>query len=194
MSASLPFPCVAVTTIDSPLDPLRAAWTPRGLAALYMLDQRHGPAHEALAGLEARTALPAPVRDWDTALRQWLRRYFAGEAVEAADAALPLDLHGTDFQQRVWAQLLTLAWGHSTHYGAIARALGRPQASRAVGAAVGRNPVAILVPCHRVIGRDGSLTGYAGGLPRKRHLLALERMLPPPASATVDLFSTEEAA
>jgi len=87
---------------------------------------------------------------------------------------LPLAPEGTDFQQQVWAQLRQLAFGRTTHYGALAAALGRPQAARAVGAAVGRNPLWIFVPCHRVIGRDGALTGYAGGLARKQALLTLE--------------------
>jgi methylated-DNA-[protein]-cysteine S-methyltransferase len=193
MNPALPFPCVAVTRIESPLDPLLAAWTPRGLAALSMQAQRHAPSEVALTALERQGRLPPPWHDWDAALRHWLARYFAGEAIEADHAGLPLDLHGTPFQQRVWAQLLTIAWGRRTNYGAIAEALGQPRASRAVGAAVGRNPVAILVPCHRVIGRDGSLTGYAGGLARKRRLLELERLLTPPSLSTGDLFASEEA-
>jgi methylated-DNA-[protein]-cysteine S-methyltransferase len=193
MNPALPFPCVAVTRIDSPLDPLLAAWTPQGLAALCMQAQRHAPSDAALTALERQAPLPAPWHDWDAALRDWLARYFAGETIETGDAGPPLDLHGTPFQRRVWAQLLTIAWGRSTNYSAIAEALGQPRASRAVGAAVGRNPVAILVPCHRVIGRDGSLTGYAGGLDRKRRLLALERMLAPSCPGTDDLFSSVEA-
>ena len=88
------------------------------------------------------------------------------------------DAAGTPFQQAVWRALCTIPPGSTTDYGAIAAALGRPQAARAVGAAVGRNPLGIVVPCHRVLGRDGSLTGYAGGLPRKRALLELESALP----------------
>ncbi|MBT0959692.1 methylated-DNA--[protein]-cysteine S-methyltransferase [Denitromonas iodatirespirans] len=100
-----------------------------------------------------------------------IRAYFAGERT-AFD--LSLDPQGTAFQQAVWTALLKLPYGATTHYGALAEALGRPRAARAVGAAVGRNPLWLIIPCHRVIGRDGSLTGYAGGLDRKRALLDLE--------------------
>lgn len=100
-----------------------------------------------------------------------IRAYFAGALT---DFDLPLAPEGTPFQQAVWAALLTLPYGATTHYGALAEALGRPSAARAVGAAVGRNPLWLIIPCHRVIGRDGALTGYAGGLDRKRALLDLE--------------------
>ena len=92
---------------------------------------------------------------------------------------LPLELVGTPFQCQVWQALLEIPFGQTATYGAIARRCGRPRAVRAVGAAVGRNPVSIIVPCHRVLGSDGSLTGYAGGLPRKRALLSLEGLLAP---------------
>jgi methylated-DNA-[protein]-cysteine S-methyltransferase len=100
-----------------------------------------------------------------------LRDYFAG-ARTAFD--VPLDLQGTDFQRAVWNALLNIAPGRTSTYGEIARELGVPSASRAVGAAVGRNPVSIIVPCHRVVGSSGALTGYAGGLDRKRSLLRIE--------------------
>lgn len=100
-----------------------------------------------------------------------LGQYFAGERW-AFD--LPLDFHGTDFQKRVWAQLLTIPFGETRSYGEIARALGQPNASRAVGAANGRNPISIVAPCHRVIGTNGALRGFAGGLAAKQRLLALE--------------------
>lgn len=104
-----------------------------------------------------------------------LERYFAGERVHFD---LPVDLrHGTAFQQRVWEQLQTIAPGTIRSYGAIARALGNPNAMRAVGAAVGRNPISIIVPCHRVLGSNGALTGFAGGLERKEALLRLEGLL-----------------
>jgi methylated-DNA-[protein]-cysteine S-methyltransferase len=90
---------------------------------------------------------------------------------------LPLDLHGTAFQQSVWRALCAIEAGATQSYAAVARSVGSPQAVRAVGAAVGRNPVSVIVPCHRVVGTDGSLTGYAGGLERKRALLALEGAL-----------------
>jgi methylated-DNA-[protein]-cysteine S-methyltransferase len=97
--------------------------------------------------------------------------YFAG-AARRFD--LPLALDGTAFQRRVWRALLDIGWGRTASYGEIARAIGAPAAVRAVGAAVGRNPLSVVVPCHRVVGSDGSLTGYAGGLDRKHRLLAIE--------------------
>jgi len=96
------------------------------------------------------------------------------KAVGRIAFALPLDLQGTAFQRDVWQQLLRIETGATTSYGEIARALGIPSASRAVGSAVGRNPVSIIVPCHRVVGSSGSLTGYAGGLDRKTSLLRIE--------------------
>lgn len=87
---------------------------------------------------------------------------------------LPLDFRGTDFQKSVWATLLTIPFGETRSYGAIARTLGKPGASRAVGAANGRNPISIITPCHRVIGTNGAITGFAGGIPAKEYLLRLE--------------------
>jgi methylated-DNA-[protein]-cysteine S-methyltransferase len=100
-----------------------------------------------------------------------LRAYFAGELTEFD---VPLAPEGTGFQLRVWAALLEIPYGRTASYGAIAAAVGRPDAVRAVGSTNGRNPIAVIVPCHRVIGADGSLVGYGGGLPRKRLLLELE--------------------
>lgn len=108
-----------------------------------------------------------------------LRRYLAGEPVQFA---CPLDLYGTPFQVAVWQTLYNIPYGEVRSYSAIAQAIGHPSAVRAVGAANGANPVAIIVPCHRVIGSNGSLTGYGGGMERKRWLLAHEgitsRLLP----------------
>ncbi|MFL5656509.1 MAG: methylated-DNA--[protein]-cysteine S-methyltransferase [Ktedonobacteraceae bacterium] len=101
-----------------------------------------------------------------------LRRYFAGEYVQFA---CPLDLHGTPFQATVWQAMFRIPYGKTRSYGELAQAIGRPAAARAVGAAGGANPVAIIVPCHRVVGSNGSLTGYGGGLPTKEWLLALEK-------------------
>jgi methylated-DNA-[protein]-cysteine S-methyltransferase len=102
-----------------------------------------------------------------------LNDYFLGQRQRFE---LPLDLtQGTPFQQGVWRALLDIRSGETTSYGALAARIGRPQAVRAVGAAVGRNPLGIVVPCHRVVGASGSLTGYAGGLDRKQTLLQLER-------------------
>ena len=100
-----------------------------------------------------------------------LDAYFAGEL---KDFDVPLDMQGTDFQQMVWKQLTAIPYGETWSYGEMAAAIGKPSASRAVGHANGRNPVSIIVPCHRVIGSSGKLVGYGGGLDRKQALLALE--------------------
>ena len=117
---------------------------------------------------ERRRALPRPLRE---AKRQLLE-YFEGER---RDFDLPLSPAGTAFQRRVWDELRRIPYGETISYGELARRIGRPTASRAVGAANGRNPLAIVVPCHRVIGADGGLTGYGGGLPVKESLLAHEQ-------------------
>ena len=118
------------------------------------------------------------VRDDDAlaAARQQLEEYFAGERQTFDLELAPV---GTEFQQRVWAQLRAIPYGETATYGEIATALGNPGASRAVGLANGANPIAIVVPCHRVIGADGRLTGYAGGTDRKRALLDLEQGIVP---------------
>lgn len=104
-----------------------------------------------------------------------LRQYFAGER---SHFDVPVDLsHGTAFQQSVWTALKEIAPGATTSYGAISQSIGKPSAVRAVGGAVGRNPISIIVPCHRVVGSNGAMTGYAGGLPRKVALLQLESRL-----------------
>jgi methylated-DNA-[protein]-cysteine S-methyltransferase len=104
-------------------------------------------------------------------VRRQLAEYFDGERDEFD---VPLEMTGTHFQRRVWRALRQIPYGETTTYGELARRVGRPSASRAVGLANGRNPIAVIVPCHRVIGSDGSLTGYGGGLERKRLLLELE--------------------
>lgn len=103
-----------------------------------------------------------------------LAQYFARERWQFD---LPLDFRGTAFQKRVWAALLTIPFGETRSYGEIARSIGQPGASRAVGAANGRNPISIVAPCHRVIGTNGSMTGFAGGIPAKEYLLRLENGL-----------------
>ena len=105
-------------------------------------------------------------------LKRQLESYFSGNL---RDFNIPIHMEGTDFQRRVWATLRQIPYGETWSYGELARHLGNPGASRAVGLANGRNPVGIIVPCHRVVGADGSLTGYAGGVDRKRLLLQLEQ-------------------
>ena len=155
--------CTAQTTIKTPLGTLLLARTANGLAGVWFEGQTHHP--------EPLTVVRRPD---DALLRRaadQLHAYFAGETL-AFD--VPLDLQGTPFQRRVWQALLAIPGGQTRSYGQIARALGSAAAVRAVGGAVGRNPVSVIVPCHRVIGSDGSLTGYAGGVDRKRALLKLE--------------------
>ena len=112
-----------------------------------------------------------------------LEAYFAGDLLEFD---LELDLIGTEFQRRVWAALLTIPYGETRSYGEIAQQIGSPGASRAVGLANGHNPIGIIVPCHRVIGANGSLTGYGGGLERKKQLLDMERNRVAPVATLFD--------
>lgn len=130
-----------------------------------------GGAVTALRWVEAACPGAEPTALSDEAARQ-VRQYLAGER-RAFD--LPLAAEGTDFQRAVWQALGEIPYGQTRTYGEIAAAIGRPGAARAVGAAAGRNPLWLVVPCHRCVGRGGALTGYAGGLWRKERLLALER-------------------
>ena len=160
--------CTAQTTIASPLGPLLLARTARGLAGVWFEGQQHHPG-----------PLAAPQRPDDELLcraADQLHAYFAGERTPFdMPFDVPLDLHGTPFQRAVWQALLAIPHGATRSYGEIAKALDAPSAVRAVGSAVGRNPVSVIVPCHRVVGSGGALTGYAGGVDRKRALLELER-------------------
>ena len=141
------------------------------LAGLYFVGQKDQP---GIGGLEREGALRDD--DWPVLAetRRQLAEYEAGRRVVFE---LPIELAGTDFQRRVWAQLLDIPCGQTRSYADVARAAGSPRGVRAPGAALGRNPVSLVVPCHRVVGSDGSLTGYTGGLERKRALLRHERAL-----------------
>jgi len=164
--------CTAQTTINTPLGKLLLARTAKGLAGVWFEGQKHHP--------EPLTIVRRPD---DALLRRTadlLHDYFAGKDVVFD---IPLDLQGTPFQRSVWKALLAIPEGQTSTYGAIAKSLGAASAVRAVGSAVGRNPVSVIVPCHRVIGSDGSLTGYAGGVERKRALLQLEHALEEEAAA-----------
>jgi len=155
---------VHVAHFDSALGGITLAATGQGLAGLWFDGQRHFP---DMTGWQLDAFYPV-LRE----AAQQLTGYFAGRRRQFN---VPLDLaHGTAFQQWVWRALLAIPAGRTTSYSALAVALGKPAAVRAVGAAVGRNPISVIVPCHRVLGADGSLTGYAGGLERKRALLELE--------------------
>ena len=153
------------TTIDSPVGPLTLVARDGSLTGLYMHEQRHRPQPETF-GVRDDGAEP-----FAAAARQ-LAEYFAGTRT-AFD--LPLAPAGTPFQQRVWAALREIPYGETTSYGELAERIGSPGAARAVGLANGRNPIGIVVPCHRVVGSTGALTGYGGGIETKRRLLDFER-------------------
>jgi methylated-DNA-[protein]-cysteine S-methyltransferase len=146
---------------DSPVGPITLAGDDQ-LTHLRMDDQTHEP---------DRSDWRSDPHAFDDAAEQ-LAAYFVGDLV---DFDLDLRLEGTEFQRQVWAGLQDIPYGETWSYGELADHIGRPGASRAVGMANGRNPIGIIVPCHRVIGADGSLTGYGGGLERKQLLLQLER-------------------
>lgn len=149
--------------IDSPVGPLTLVATNGTLSGLYMDEQRHRPM-EDLFGPRDDTQSGDVVKQ--------LTAYFEGSL---RNFDVPIAMAGTEFQRRVWTELQRIPYGETTTYGELAERLGHPTAARAVGLANGKNPISIIVPCHRVIGSTGNLTGYGGGLPRKRYLLAFER-------------------
>jgi methylated-DNA-[protein]-cysteine S-methyltransferase len=151
---------------------MTALATDAGLAGMWFDAQAHHPG-----------PLQAPIDPNHPHLRaaqRWLAAYWAAEGGTAMQAPepIPLDLRGTPFQRAVWAALLSIPPGVTSTYAVVAAAAGSPAAVRAAGAAIGRNPVSLIVPCHRVLGSGGALTGYAGGLERKRALLAHEGAAP----------------
>ncbi len=162
---------IVQTTFQSPLGKMIIAATDKGLAGLWFEGQRHLPPE--------LVEPPVWPSDPDHPVLQEVSRqltgYFAGQRTQFD---VPLDLaYGTAFQQSVWQALLKIPQGGTASYGEVSQRIGKPAAVRAVGAAVGRNPVSIIVPCHRVMGAKGALTGYAGGLERKTALLRLEGIL-----------------
>ncbi len=172
--------------MSSPLGLLFLARTERGLRFVEFMERK------SLKRVFGAHAPEVPDAKWEPSLLDLkpvvdqLEGYFCGTV---KGFGLPLDLVGSDFQLRVWRTLCAIPYGETRTYGQIAKAIGQPKATRAVGLANNRNPVAIVVPCHRVIGADGSLTGYGGGLPRKRKLLDLEARFAKPAGRTGDLFA-----
>ncbi len=154
----------AFTTMPSPLGPLTLVADGDALCAIFF--QRHRGATTHRAQDTRNDNHPTLMR-----ARRQLDDYFAGRRTRFEMRLAP---RGTAFQQTVWQQLQKVPFGRTSTYGAIAVAIGRPGAARAVGAAIGANPLSIVVPCHRILGHDGRLTGYAGGLARKRRLLELE--------------------
>lgn len=155
------------TVIDSPVGPLTIVAEDGQIRCLYMDLQRHRPPDSELGEPDPRGREAEPFR----AAADQLDAYFAGGRTFFD---LPLAPHGSQFQQRVWAALQEIPYGETKSYGELAARIGSPGAARAVGLANGRNPIGIVIPCHRVIGSNGSLTGYGGGLDKKRALLDLE--------------------
>jgi len=153
--------------VDSPVGPLTLVAADGVLAGLYMTEQRHLPPSEAF-GEPAGDPGGAPF----AAAAGQLREYFTGVRTTFD---LEVTLNGTAFQRRVWSALRDIPYGLTVSYGQLADRLGQPPASRAVGLANAKNPISIIVPCHRVVGADGGLTGYGGGIERKRFLLAHEQ-------------------
>jgi methylated-DNA-[protein]-cysteine S-methyltransferase len=147
--------------VDSPLGPLTLVAKVGAVAGLYMTDHRHQP---TIDGHRDDSVLPE--------LREQLAAYFTRDLKEFD---VRTAVTGTPFQVRVWTALARIPYGETWSYAQLAREVGSPAAVRAVGLANGKNPVSIVVPCHRVVGSDGSLTGYGGGLARKQQLLELER-------------------
>jgi methylated-DNA-[protein]-cysteine S-methyltransferase len=162
ISVTAPAP-VKATTVTSPIGPLTLTWAAGALTGLHMQHQAHLPPQAALLERD-----DAPFPD----VVGQLEAYFGG-ALKTFD--VPLQLAGTEFQRAVWRALMDIPYGETRSYAQIALAVGKPGAQRAVGLANGRNPVAVIVPCHRVIAADGTMGGYGGGLDRKRYLLELER-------------------
>lgn len=154
-------------SFESPIQSLQLLSDGRSLMGLYMQSEKQAliPARD---WVEDASVAPFP------AAREQLVAYFNGSLTQFD---LPLQIQGTDFQQRVWQALKTIPYGTTVSYGELAQQMGQPKASRAVGLANGRNPLAIVVPCHRVIGANGKLTGYGGGLERKQWLLNHERLV-----------------
>jgi len=149
----------------SPIGPLTLVCADGALTRLHMETERHRPPVESFGDRDESEPLLVE------AGRQ-LTAYFAGNLI---DFDLPISLVGTPFQRRVWTALTDISYGETVSYGELAGQIGRPTAARAVGLANGRNPVAVIVPCHRVVGSTGNLVGYGGGLDRKRYLLRLEQ-------------------
>jgi methylated-DNA-[protein]-cysteine S-methyltransferase len=160
-------------TMTSPVGQLTLAGKDGRLMHLRMVDQTYEPSHDGWAHDDS--AFPSAVEQ--------LEEYFTGDRTEFD---LELDMVGTVFQRKVWGALLTIPFGETRSYGEIACQIGAPGAFRAVGLANGHNPIGIIVPCHRVIGSNGSLTGYGGGLDRKRALLEMEKSRVSPALTLFD--------
>ncbi len=161
-------------TMPSPVGDLVLTASETGLTGLYFPTSRHGPASVGPHPLSPSPSGRGGTNDLLNRVEAQLKEYFAGTRTTFE---LPLEPHGTDFQLSVWELLRKIPYGVTTSYGELARRLGDPKATRAVGAANGANPIPIIVPCHRVVGSKGELTGFGGGIERKRWLLEHEGAL-----------------
>lgn len=159
------------TEYQSPLGVIVLTAAEQGLSGLYFEGQKHWPKDCSHWKQNDHDAHLTPARIW-------LEAYFSKTALPKLNLAPP---EGSEFQKRVWQELKTIPFGQTCTYAQIAQKIGHPNAVRAVGAAIGRNPISLIVPCHRVIGSSGQLTGYAGGVDRKRWLLEHEGVLEPAA-------------
>lgn len=163
IATAIPTDSLFYTSMDSPIGELLLLGDDRALHGLYMQDGRKPV---KISPQWRRSAAPF------ASVQAQLQEYFAGERVAFET---PLEMDGTQFERRVWRALTEIPYGETVSYGEIAKRIDQPSAARAVGLANGRNPIAVIVPCHRVIGANGTLTGYGGGLERKQLLLELER-------------------
>lgn len=172
---------ISTTYCNTPLGRMLATAEDSALTGLYFIGQRHFP--EAGGGWrEAADARPF------AQLRRQLDEYFAGLRLTFDLPMNPGGRRGTPFQRAVWDAIAAVPLGATTTYAALAARCARPAAARASGAATGRNPISLLIPCHRIVGSDGALTGYAGGLPRKRALLAFESAVAKGEKTSIDRF------
>lgn len=169
MSSKTPQIAVSHSLINTPIGEMLILCSDKGLQGCWFVGQKHFPPL-VLKTPRSHTALAQAHHD--SSAKQ-LALYFAHK-IDQFNLILDLDSTGTLFQKEVWRALLSVPWGQTVSYGDIANTMGRPSSTRAVGSAVGKNPISIVIPCHRVIGKDGSLTGYAGGIERKKFLLNLE--------------------
>lgn len=177
---------------DSPLGTLLATAEDGVLTGLYFSEQKYHPA-TTIGWIEDGEAQPFPI------VRRQLDEYFAGRRRVFDFPMRPGGCRATSFQQAIWDAIAAVPYGATTTYAQLAAACGRPSAARAAGAATGRNPISVVIPCHRIVGGSGALTGYAGGLPRKRALLGFERSIAEGRAGALnqlspdDLFAAVEA-
>ncbi len=157
--------------IPTPIGDVLTMCSEKGLRGCWFIGQSHFPKQS----LEQCSQDPTIGKRFHQAVKLQLENYFKNQ-IDKFNIELDLNNLGTSFQKDVWLALLNVPFGHTVSYSDIARTISRPNATRAVGAAIGKNPISVIIPCHRVIGSNGDLTGYAGGIERKKYLLGLEKL------------------